>query len=424
MVIPAIDRLSTRRQQWPRVCAEENESGTLQSQRTRSVDTIVHRRAHTQSGALAASLHSIDSLAMSARELVERRLAHDDSVHALAFLPTTPATLVSGGIDDSIKLWTIDKNDPSLTTPTTTLTAPTALSCLSITAPTTASASAASAASPPLAWLSFMDGSIRSVSDTAASFQHVLPTQPGEVWTLSHHPTLRLLASGSNKGHVNLWKLSPTPPSDTPQPTAAAADPAKQLTADSKAIAASRTSWPNPHSNPAASTHFTYTVAFSPTGTLLASTQHNGAIHVYSTTTAQLLHTFSTASGAAVRACGWCSDDVLVTGADDGSLSVWDVASRQQSAQLRAHASYITALVCYASVPASSTAAAIAPQLLRVVSASVDRRVKVWELSTNECVHVFEQNTSSVWAMCKHPTELMVATGSEDGTIRLLQLPS
>ena len=125
-----------------------------------------------------------------------------------------------------------------------------------------------------------------------------------------------------------------------------------------------------------------------------------------------------------MRAVGWCSEDVLVTGSDDGNLSVWDVKSRQQTAQLRAHTSYITAIVCYTSVPASSTAAAIAPQLLHVVTASVDRRVKVWELQTNECVHVFEQNTSSVWAMCKHPTELMIATGSEDGTIRLLQLPS
>ena len=350
---------------------------------------------------------------MSARELVERRLAHDDSIHALAFLPTTPATLVSGGIDDSIKLWPIDTADPSLTTPSTTLTVPTALSCLSISVPTAAS-------SPLLAWLSFMDGSVRSLSPSSSTFQHVLPTQPGDVWTLAHHPSLRLLASGSSKGHINLWKLTPPPT----QPDTQSTDQSKQLTADSKAIATSKTSWPNPFSNAAASSHFTYAVAFSPSGSLLASTHHNGAVHVYQTATAQLLHTFNTASGTAVRAVGWCSEDVLVSGSDDGCLSVWDVKSRQQTAQLRAHTSYVTALVCYTSTPASSTAAAIAPPLLHVVSASVDRRVKVWELQTNECVHVFEQNTSSVWAMCKHPTELIIATGSEDGTIRLLQLPS
>ena len=352
---------------------------------------------------------------MSARELVERRLAHDDSIHALAFLPTTPPTLVSGGIDDSIKMWPVDKTDPSLSTPATTLTAPTALSCLSIAAPTVAS----TASTPLLAWLSFMDGSIRSLSDSSSTFQHVLPTQPGDVWALAHHPTLRLLASGGSRGHINLWKLSPpATAADT-----AAVEPSKQLIADSKAIAASKASWSSPFTAATASTHFTYAVAFSPSGALLASTHHNGAVCVYQTSSAQLLHTFNTASGAAVRAVGWCSEDVLVSGSDDGCLSLWDVASRQQTGQLRAHTSYITAIVCYTSTPASSTAAAIAPPLLHVVTASVDRRVKVWELATNECVHVYEQSTSSVWAMCKHPSEPVIATGSEDGTIRLLQLP-
>ena len=364
---------------------------------------------------LSRALSAHRTANMSARELVERRLAHDDSIHALAFLPSSPPTLVSGGIDDSIKLWPIDKGEPSLSAPATTLTAPTALSCLSITAPT-------AALSPLLAWLSFMDGSVRSLSDTSSSFQHVLLTQPGDVWSVSHHPTLRLLASGSSKGHINLWKLTPPPQADTQ--STQSAEPSKQLTADSKAIAASKVSWPNPFTNAVASSHFTYAVAFSPSGALLASTHHNGAVHVYQTPSAQLLHTFNTASGAAVRAVGWCSEDVLVTGSDDGFLSVWDAKSRQQTAQLRAHTSYITAIVCYTSVPASSTAAAIAPPMPHVVSASVDRRVKVWELQTNECVHVFEQNTSSVWAMCKHPSEPIIATGSEDGTIRLLQLPS
>ena len=197
--------------------------------------------------------------------------------------------------------------------------------------------------------------------------------------------------------------------------------------ADSKAIAASKASWSSPFAAAGAggaAQHFTYAVAFSPSGALLASTHHNGAVHVYQTSSAQLLHSFHTASGAAVRAVGWCSEDVLVTGSDDGTLSVWDVDSRQQTTQLKAHTSHITALVCYTATPASSTAAAIAPALLHVVSASVDRRVKVFELQSQECVHVYEQNTSSVWAMCKHPTEPVIATGSEDGTIRLFQLPS
>ena len=351
---------------------------------------------------------------MSARELVERRLAHDDAIHALAFLDSTPPLLCSGGIDETLKLWTITSASPTLTAPTTTLSAPSSLSCIALTPSPIRYPTSSTSPSPSLLWASFLDGHIRSLSPNSPSFVHSIPSSPTSTFTISHHPLLPLLATAGSTGALTLYKL---PPSSTPLPTPATS------AAEAKSIAATATTWPAPSFPPPTSSLFTHSLLFSPTGRYVVSGHHGGGVCVYETSSSKLLHSFSPHSAPVRSLCFSADEAVVYSGGDDGLICALSLTSMQQVGQWKAHTSYVTALLFHVVVGAAASSSAVGPAQRLVVSAGVEGKVKVWDVEASECLHTFDLQ-SPVWCLAKHPTEKWIAAGSENGTLRLLQLPA
>ena len=354
---------------------------------------------------------------MAAREVTERRLAHDDAIHALAFLPSSPPMLASGGIDETLKLWSIASSNPSLTSPTSTLSASSSLACVAIASSplpyTTADASAAG--TPCLLWASFLDGFIRSFSPSSAEFIHAIPSTPASTFSLTHHPSLPLLATAGSTGAVTVYKVKPA--------RSALPSDAKARAQESKELALTAQTWaaellPSASSPSAA---FAYSIAFSATGRYLATGHHGGAVSVYESASSKLLHSFSPHSGPVRALCFSPDDAALYAGGDDGLLTALSLSALQQTASIKAHASFVTAIVAHTVQP--SGASAVGPPVRYVVTAGVEGRVKVWDLELNEAVHVFD-SPAPVWCLAKHPTEKWVAYGSENGTLSLLQLPA
>lgn len=66
----------------------------------------------------------------------------------------------------------------------------------------------------------------------------------------------------------------------------------------------------------------------------------------------------------------------LVVGSDNGVIGIWDLSSQQRLSTLSGHDDYITACLTTSSA--------------KIVSASRDGSVRVWDLETTECNHVLE----------------------------------
>jgi WD40 repeat protein len=96
----------------------------------------------------------------------------------------------------------------------------------------------------------------------------------------------------------------------------------------------------------------------------------------------------------------------LATGGDDGSVRIWNVASRQQvGSPLTGHTARITDMTFSADGQ-------------RLVTASSDRTSRVWNLATGQSV-VLAGHTDGVAAAAFSPDGGTVATASTDKTVRL-----
>ena len=71
-----------------------------------------------------------------------------------------------------------------------------------------------------------------------------------------------------------------------------------------------------------------FTVAFSPDGRVLATS--GGEVHIWSAGTGELLGTLAGHGATAVRGLGFCRDGRLASAGRDGTLRLWDPASRKE----------------------------------------------------------------------------------------------
>jgi WD40 repeat protein len=97
----------------------------------------------------------------------------------------------------------------------------------------------------------------------------------------------------------------------------------------------------------------------------------------------------------------------VVSASQDTTLKVWDLATGRVDAMLVGHA-------------ATVTACAVTPDGQRVVSASLDRTLKVWDLATGACLLTHRANTpfSAVTA-----TATAIIAGDTAGSVWFLDGP-
>jgi WD40 repeat protein len=99
----------------------------------------------------------------------------------------------------------------------------------------------------------------------------------------------------------------------------------------------------------------------------------------------------------------------LASGGMDGQVLVWDVASRQGQGvcrlRLKGHTSCITAL---AQLPDE-----------RIVSASRDGSIKLWDATSSTCVGSLQGHTAIVMCLAMHPDSERLLSGSGDGSVHV-----
>ncbi|KAI9482824.1 MAG: WD40-repeat-containing domain protein [Benjaminiella poitrasii] len=111
--------------------------------------------------------------------------------------------------------------------------------------------------------------------------------------------------------------------------------------------------------------------------------------------------------------------DKIVSGATDALINIYDAKRpRVVMTQLKGHNGGVWALQYVGNT---------------LVSGSIDRTVRVWNIDQKRCTHIFKGHTSTVRCLqivqpvlvngCREPQEPLIVTGSRDFSIRVWRLP-
>ncbi|OAY27087.1 WD repeat-containing protein VIP3 [Manihot esculenta] len=284
--------------------------------------------------------------------------AHDESVWAATWVPATtsrPALLLTGSLDETVKLWKPDELHLERTNTG---------HCLGVVA-------VAAHPSGIIAASASLDSFVRVFDvDTNASIA-TLEAPPSEVWQMQFDPKGTTLAvAGGGSASVKLWD-----------------------TATWKLIASlsvPRPEGPKP-SDKNSSKKFVLSVSWSPDGRRLACGSMDGTISVFDVARAKFLHHLE-GHFMPVRSLVYSPIDprVLFSASDDAHVHMYDAEGKSMITAMSGHAGWVL------SVDASPDGSAIA-------TGSSDRTVRLWDLNMRAAVQTMSNHADQVWGVAFRP---------------------
>jgi WD40 repeat protein len=344
---------------------------------------------------------------MAYRELTQQQSALGDSIWSSAW--NNNNQVLVAGIEPVINQYDIhssaDSSSVSITGPTAAYGDDSCISCISVLFHPTHS---------NLFWSSWLDNHLRcysikpqanSLSSGKNNALYTINTKIYSNWSLSHHPTQNLLSSGNNKGQIVLY------PYDINENSSMDGSEEAKSVNNAVEINYSEGSARLLESDTG---KFTYSTEFSSDGHTVASSHADGSVILFDLATGKLRDKINPHS-AAVRAIAFNSNNSLIfSGSDDSYVNCYDIRSSASVFHFQAHNSWVTDL-----------------QLLnrdnhqQLITASMDKKIKLFDcrnLATHEVIHTFENNNASVWNITLNPQQNLLASGADDGTLKIFQL--
>ncbi|XWS26643.1 hypothetical protein CRYUN_Cryun26dG0048400 [Craigia yunnanensis] len=302
--------------------------------------------------------------------------AHDDSVWTATWVPATdsrPALLLTGSLDETVKLWRPDELE---------LVRTNTGHCLGVVS-VTAHPSGVIAASASL------DSLVRVFDvDTNATIA-TLESPPSEVWQMQFDPKGTTLAvAGGGSASIKLWNTATW-----------------RLIAT---LSIPRPEAPKP-SDKSGSKKFVLSIAWSPDGRRLACGSMDGTISIFDVGRAKFLHHLE-GHYMPVRSLVFSPEPdsrKLYSASDDGHVHIYDAEGKALIGAMSGHASWVL------SVDVSPDGEAIA-------TGSSDKTVRLWDFKMRAAIQTMSNHTDQVWAVAFRPGEGgRLASVSDDKSMSL-----
>jgi WD40 repeat protein/serine/threonine protein kinase len=130
-----------------------------------------------------------------------------------------------------------------------------------------------------------------------------------------------------------------------------------------------------------------------------------GEIRVWDARSGELRHVFA-GPGTINRLALLPNGARLVVATTDGAVLIWDANTGQEVLRRTPHTRVVSAI-------------ASSPDGIHIATASWDKTVKLWDAGTGQVVHELRGHTGKVQSVAFHPDGKRLASGSWDGTIKL-----
>jgi GTPase SAR1 family protein/uncharacterized CHY-type Zn-finger protein len=101
----------------------------------------------------------------------------------------------------------------------------------------------------------------------------------------------------------------------------------------------------------------------------------------------------------------------IISGSMDRTLRVWDLASGRCLTTLEGHSDLVEAIV-------------ITPDGKQIISGSDDTRLRVWDLASGRCLTTLEGHSDTIYTVAITPDGKQIVSGSMDSTLRVWDLAS
>ncbi|GAC1502875.1 MAG: NB-ARC domain-containing protein [Ktedonobacteraceae bacterium] len=152
-------------------------------------------------------------------------------------------------------------------------------------------------------------------------------------------------------------------------------------------------------------------VAFSPQGDLLASGNDDETVCLWDVASGQQLAALRAHSGRIYSVAFSPRNDLLASGGDEHVIHIWDTRTRQHVQKLQCQQGRVRSL-------------AFSPQGDLLASGSEDNSISLWDMNAGVCKHILREHSDHVYSVAFSPDGKRLVSGSDDRTLRVWELSS
>lgn len=147
-------------------------------------------------------------------------------------------------------------------------------------------------------------------------------------------------------------------------------------------------------------------LAYFPTGPLLASSSFDTTVRIWNTDTKTCLQVLAGHTQWVWSVAVSPDGRQVASGSDDCTIRLWNVDTGDCLHQLIGHANWVWAV-------------AFSPDGKMLASGSYDHTIRLWDIETGDCLHTLKGHQKSVWSLAFSPNGKLLVSGSLDHTIRI-----